>query len=189
MSMTTKLSITARYLLTYIRYKTNNNRPFFANNDTIAKAIGCTTASTKVIINKLIREGYITKTTDDKKRRNLSLSGKDFVPLDGVYMNNVEKSLLKQDVKNQENWANYLQQENESYQARIKTLEDELANLRRQIIDFQTKEVCPKPKEPITPQPKFTPNNPTPNGENPNIVIAEILKKIKGEQNEYEFNE
>lgn len=187
--MTTKLSITARYLLTYIRYKTNNNRPFFASNDTIAKAIGCTTASTKVIINKLIREGYITKTTDDKKRRNLSLSGKDFVPLNGVYMNNVEKSLLKQDAKNQENWANYLQQENESYQARIKTLEDELTNLRQQIIEFQPQKVCPKPEEPIALQSEFTPNNPTTSGENPNIVIAEILKKIKGEQNEYEFNE
>lgn len=64
--MTTKLSLTARYLLTYIRFKTNNNRPFFAGNDTIAKVIGCTEASTKVIINTLIREGYIIKTIDDK---------------------------------------------------------------------------------------------------------------------------
>lgn len=46
--MTTKLSLTARYLLTYIRFKTNNNRPFFAGNDTIAKVIGCTESSTKV---------------------------------------------------------------------------------------------------------------------------------------------
>lgn len=153
--MTTKLSLTARYLLTYIRFKTNNNRPFFANNATIAKVIGCTEASTKVIINTLIREGYIIKTIDDKKRRNLSLSGKEFQPLDGVYMNNVEKHILKQDAQNQEDWAKYQQKENEAYKARIKTLEADITRLNQQIFELQNQETAKPVLQKPTPQPEY----------------------------------
>lgn len=173
--MTTKLSLTARYLLTYIRFKTNNNHQFFANNATIAKVIGCTETSTKVIVNKLIREGYIIKSIDDKGRRNLSLSGKEFQPLDGVYMNNVEKSLLKQDAKNQEDWAHYLQKENKSYKARVKTLEDEITRLNQQIFDLQsretTKSILPKP----TPQAEYIT---TPDDETISPVISNIMKRF-----------
>lgn len=173
--MTTKLSLTARYLLTYIRFKTNNNRPFFANNATIAKVIGCTEASTKVIINNLVREGYIIKTTDDKKHRNLSLSGKEFQPLDGVYMNNVEKHILKQDAKNQEDWAAYCQKENEAYKARIKTLEGEIARLNQEIFDLQCKETAkPILQKPIT----QSENHPTPDNEDSSSVITNIMKRF-----------
>lgn len=54
-----KLSITQRYLLTYIKFRTNNNHQFYAQNKAISEVIGCTVDSTKVIINKLIREGYL----------------------------------------------------------------------------------------------------------------------------------
>lgn len=176
--MTTKLSLTARYLLTYIRFKTNNNRPFFANNATIAKVIGCTEASTKVIINNLVREGYIIKTTDDKKRRNLSLSGKDFQPLDGVYMNNVEKHILKQDAKNQEDWAHYLQKENDAYKARIKTLEDEITRLNKQIFELQSKETAKPILQKPTTQSEYTPNISSTDDETISPVISNIMKRF-----------
>ena len=176
--MTTKLSLTARYLLTYIRFKTNNKRSFFAGNATIAKVIGCTESSTKVILNTLIREGYITKTIDDKKRRNLSLSGKEFQPLDGVYMNNVEKHILKQESKNQEDWANYLQKENDACKARIKTLEAEITRLNQQIFELQSKETTKPVFQKTTPQPEYPPSV-TQNDDNGiSPVIANIMKKF-----------
>lgn len=44
-----KLSITQRYLLTYIKFRTNNNHQFYAQNKAISEVIGCTVDSTKVI--------------------------------------------------------------------------------------------------------------------------------------------
>lgn len=176
--MTTKLSLTARYLLTYIRFKTNNNHQFFANNATIAKVIGCTEASTKVIVNKLIREGYIIKSIDDKGRRNLSLSGKEFQPLDGVYMNNVEKSLLKQDAKNQEDWAHYLQKENEAYKARIKTLEDEITRLNQQIFELQSRETTKPILQKTITQSEYIPSISQTDDETISPVITNIMKRF-----------
>ena len=92
---TAHLSIVERYLLTFIKYKTNNHHTFFMNNESIAQQICCKTSSTKVLINKLIREGYILKMEGKNGRRELALSGKYYVPLDGVDMSNQEKSLLK----------------------------------------------------------------------------------------------
>ena len=56
-----KLTITERLILTYIGYKTNRNFKFFMTNETLAKAICCKTSSTKVMVNKLVREGYLIK--------------------------------------------------------------------------------------------------------------------------------
>ena len=176
--MTTKLSLTARYLLTYIRFKTNNNHHFFASNETIAKVIGCTEASTKVIINTLIRDGYIIKTIDDKKRRNLSLSGKEFQPLDGVYMNNVEKHILKQDAQNQEDWAKYLQKENEAYKVRIKSLEDEITRLNQQIFELQNRETTNPVLQKPTPQLEYIPSVSQDSDGTIGPVIANIMKKF-----------
>ena len=133
MNEATKLSLTQRYLLTYIKFRTNNNRQFYAQNKAISEVIGCTESSTKVIINKLIREGYITKNTDNKGRRVLSLSGKEFMPLDGVNMGNIGKNMLKQDVADQERWANYYQQENKNLTAKLKEVESNLVQAYEQI--------------------------------------------------------
>lgn len=74
--------------------KANNHHTFFMNNESIAQQIGCKTSSTKVLINKLIREGYILKMEGKNGRRELALSGKYYVPLDGVDMSNQEKRLF-----------------------------------------------------------------------------------------------
>ena len=125
-----KLTITERLILTYIGYKTNRNFKFFMNNETLAKAICCKTSSTKVMVNKLVREGYLIKTYDDKGRRELSLSGREFMPLDGVNMSNIEKNTLKHDAQDQEQWANYYKKELNEAQNRIKSLENERYNYK-----------------------------------------------------------
>ena len=125
-----ELSITERLLLTYIGYKTNHNFKFFMNNETLAKAICCKTSSTKVMVNKLVREGYLIKSCDDKGRRQLSLSGREFMPLDGVNMGNIEKNTLKHDAQDQEQWANYYKNELNEAQIRIKSLENERDNYK-----------------------------------------------------------
>lgn len=71
-----ELSITKRLLLDFIKYKTNNNHTFFMGNDKIAAALGLTVNSAKVMVNELIREGYLLKSTDIHGRRVLNLSGK-----------------------------------------------------------------------------------------------------------------
>ena len=120
-----ELSITERLLLTYIGYKTNKNFKFFMTNETLAKVICCKTSTTKVMVNKLVREGYLIKSCDDKGRRQLSLSGREFTPLDGVNMSNIEKNMLKHDAQDQEQWANYYKNELNEAQIRIKSLENE----------------------------------------------------------------
>ena len=125
-----ELSITERLLLTYIGYKTNKNFKFFMNNETLAKAICCKTSSTKVMVNKLVREGYLIKSCDDKGRRQLSLSGREFMPLDGVNMSNIEKNMLKHDASDQEQWASYYKRELDEAQNRIKLLENERDNYK-----------------------------------------------------------
>ena len=59
-----ELSITKRLLLDFIKYKTNNNHTFFMGNDKIAAALGLTVTSAKVMVNELIREGYLLKSTE-----------------------------------------------------------------------------------------------------------------------------
>ena len=89
------------------------------NNETLAQIICCTIPSTRVLGNKLVREGYLIKNCDDKGRRQLSLSGREFTPLDGVNMGNIEKNMLKHDAQDQEQWANYYKNELNEAQNRI----------------------------------------------------------------------
>lgn len=131
------LTIHERFILTHIQYRTNNNHKFYAGNESIAEIIGCQISSTKVMVNKLIRLGYLIKTYDTKGRRNLSLSGKDFIPLHGVLMNNIDKNLLKQDAQNQEQWAEYSKLELSTAQSMIKKLEDDLLQARFEIQRLQ----------------------------------------------------
>ena len=100
-------------------------------NEELEEAICCKTLSTKVMVNKLVREGYLIKFCDDNKgRRQLSLSGREFTPLDGVNMGNIEKNMLKHDAQDQEQWANYYKNELNEAQIRIKSLENERDNYK-----------------------------------------------------------
>ena len=125
-----ELSITERYILTYIGYKTNNGFKFFMNNETLAQIICCTIPSTKVLVNKLVREGYLIKTCDDRGRRQLSLSERKFMPLDGVNMSNIDKTYLLQELSNYQRDADYYKNELKEAQIRIKMLENERDNYK-----------------------------------------------------------
>ena len=125
-----ELSITERYILTYIGYKTNNGFKFFMNNETLAQIICCTIPSTKVLVNKLVRDGYLIKTCDDRGRRQLSLSERKFMPLDGVNMSNIDKTYLLQELSNYQRDADYYKSELKEAQIRIKSLENERDNYK-----------------------------------------------------------
>ena len=201
-----KLSITQRYLLTYIKFRTNNNHQFYAQNKAISEVIGCTVDSTKVIINKLIREGYITKITDDKGRRVLSLSGKEFPPLDGVNMGNISKSLLKQDIAEQEQWANYYQKENKELKAsleemhanfkqamaQIKYLENIISKQNEALKQLKQSENETQPIKVFAQEEKAdSRSEPIPHAEEQTEDVENIIKNmiykldIKGQRNEY----
>ena len=129
-----ELSITERFILTFIGYKTKGNFKFFMNNEKLAEVICCTTSSTKVMVNKLIREGYLIKSCDDKGRRQLSLSERKFIPLDGINMSNVEKTLILHELVEAQNDANYYKQQYLLEKARADRLSEELTNLKFQMI-------------------------------------------------------
>lgn len=134
-----ELSITERLIIELIQYRTSNPKhpTFYGDNESIAQQIGCKTSSTKVLINKLIREGYILKMEGQNGRRELALSGKYYVPLDGVDMSNQEKSLLKQDIKNFERMGKQYKQDLSALKQQIAdiTLErDELDKALQKII-------------------------------------------------------
>ncbi len=76
-----ELSITKRLLLDYIKFKKDNNHPFFGSNECIGSALDLTPATAKVMVNELIRQGYLYKEIDRNNRRILSLTGKEYKPL------------------------------------------------------------------------------------------------------------
>lgn len=134
-----KLSITQRTILQYIKYRCNNNHLFFEGNETIAEHIGTTIGSTKNILNKLIKDEYLVKKDDGIHKRVLSLSGKAYQEINWVNFNDVDKRILKKkldettkEYNRYSDWINELQVENGKLQNEIKRLEQENAELRHQ---------------------------------------------------------
>lgn len=120
-----ELSITKRLLLDFIKYKTNNNHTFFMGNDKIAAALGLTVNSAKVMVNELIREGYLIKSTDIHGRRVLNLSGKSYLTISCVDLSNIDKRILAQEVLNYQRDAEYYKQQYELEKARADRLVEE----------------------------------------------------------------
>ncbi len=125
-----ELSITKRLLLDFIKYKTNNNHTFFMGNDKIAAALGLTVNSAKVMVNELIREGYLLKSTDIHGRRVLNLSSKPYLTISCVDLSNIDKRILAQEVLNYQRDAEYYKQQYELEKARADRLAEELTQLR-----------------------------------------------------------
>ena len=124
------LSITKRLLLDFIKYKTNNNHTFFMGNDKIAAALGLTVNSAKVMVNELIREGYLLKSTDIHGRRVLSLSGKPYLTISCVDLSNIDKRILAQEVLNYQRDAEYYKQQYELEKVRADRLAEDLTGLK-----------------------------------------------------------
>lgn len=125
-----ELSITKRLLLDFIKYKTNNNHTFFMGNDKIAAALGLTVNSAKVMVNELIREGYLLKSTDIHGRRVLNLSGKTYLTISCVDLSNIDKRILAQEVLNYQRDAEYYKQQYELERARADRLAEEITQVK-----------------------------------------------------------
>ena len=118
------LSITERLLLDFVKYKTNNNHKFFMG------ALGLTVNSAKVMINSLIREGYLIKSMDTHGRRILELSDKPYLTIACVDLSNVDKRIILQEALNFQRDAEYYQKQYESEKARADRLLAELTQLK-----------------------------------------------------------
>lgn len=125
-----ELSITKRLLLDFIKYKTNNNHTFFMGNDKIATALGLTVNSAKVMVNELIREGYLLKSTDIHGRRVLNLSGKTYLTISCVDLSNIDKRTLAQEVLNYQRDAEYYKRQYELEKVRADRLAEDLTGLK-----------------------------------------------------------
>ena len=125
-----ELSISKRLLLDFIKYKTNNNHTFFMGNDKIAAALGLTVNSAKVMVNELIREGYLLKSTDIHGRRVLNLSGKLYLTISCVDLSNIDKRILAQEVLNYQRDAEYYKQQYELEKARADRLMEEVGKMK-----------------------------------------------------------
>lgn len=124
------LSITERLLLDFIKYKTNNNHKFFMGNDKIAMALGLTVNSAKVMINGLIREGYLIKSMDTHGRRMLELSDKPYLTIACVDLSNVDKRIILQEALNFQRDAEYYQKQYEFEKARADRFLAELTQIK-----------------------------------------------------------
>lgn len=131
------LSILERYILTYIKFRSNNAHIYYGSNEDIAKHAQCKLASAKTKVNQLIRQGYLDKGQDEYGRRTLTPTTKYYIPLDGVNMSNKSKSLMKQDIQNFERMEKQYKQDLSSLKQQIAdiTLErDELDKALHKII-------------------------------------------------------
>ncbi len=131
-----ELSLTQRLLIDYVKFKTNNNHKFFAKNDKIAQALDLTEASAKVMINTLIRKGYLIKQVDEHGRRYLSYSGKEYKPL-FENMQDVDKKVLKQEMEYHKNW--HIEYEKQLARANRDNeyFQDELMKVRKRVWDLE----------------------------------------------------
>ena len=101
-------------------------------NDKIASALGLTVNSAKVMVNELIRDGYLLKSTDIHGRRVLKLSGKPYLIISCVDLSNIDKRILAQEVLNYQRDAEYYKQQYELEKARADRLVEEISLLKLQ---------------------------------------------------------
>ena len=145
------LSPSERMILDYIKYRTHNNVRFFGSNEHIATYIGIKRASAKVLVNGLVKKGYLARTDDGVHQRTLALTGKEYLPMTGCNMSDLDKGGLKKERDTYKDeyerltkWVNELQAENNLLKQKCATLEQNFNNLNEQleqefIPDYQAK--------------------------------------------------
>lgn len=99
-------------------------------NDKIAMALGLTVNSAKVLVNELIRERYLIKSTDTHGRRVLNLSGIPYLPISCVDLSNIDKKIIAQEALNYQRDAEYYKQQYEQEKSRADRLAEEITKLR-----------------------------------------------------------
>ena len=115
------LSVTQRLFLDYVKFKTHNNIPFFMGNEKIADALDLTVNTAKIMVNNLVRGGYINKEKDKNGRRVLSLTLKEYKPL-FEDLRNIDKKLLKSERDYYKNDAEYYEQQYKQEEAHCEQL-------------------------------------------------------------------
>lgn len=99
-------------------------------NDKIAAALGLTVNSAKVMVNELIRDGYLLKSTDIHGRRVLNFSGKPYLAISCVDLSNIDKRILAQEVLNYQRDAEYYKHQYELEKARADRLAEEIGRMK-----------------------------------------------------------
>ena len=140
------ISVSERLILDYITFRTRSGYPFFEKNSTIAPNVGLTEGTTKELINRLVRKGYLFKCKDERNRRQLLLTElkhpQTYTNLQEITKENLKTELdyqkkelekNEQKLKEKDNIIDVWQQRHADAQNKIKKLTQQVAELQRQL--------------------------------------------------------
>jgi DNA-binding MarR family transcriptional regulator len=145
-----EISVSERLILDYIGFRTKSGFPFFEKNSTIAPNVGLTEGTTKELINRLVRKGYLFRCKDERNRRQLLLTELKH-PQTYTNFQDISKASLKEELdyrnkelKDTEKQLNDKDEainvwRNNCYKAekKVEILEQQVAELQRQLNALQ----------------------------------------------------
>ena len=140
-----ELSVSERLILDYITFRTRSGFPFFEKNNTIALNVGLTEGTTKELINRLVRKGYLFRCKDERNRRQLLLTEMTHTQ---TYTNFAEltKANLQEELdhqrqynKNMERDVKMAQDSVDIWRNRYHNAQNRITELEQQIAELQSK--------------------------------------------------
>lgn len=145
-----EISVSERLILDYIGFRTKSGFPFFEKNSTIAPNVGLTEGTTKELINRLVRKGYLFRCKDERNRRQLLLTELKH-PQTYTNFQDISKASLKEELayKNKELKQTEQQLNDKDYainvwrdrcnnaEKKVERLEQQVAELQRQLSTLQ----------------------------------------------------
>lgn len=145
-----EISVSERLILDYIGFRTKSGFPFFEKNSTIAPNVGLTEGTTKELINRLVRKGYLFRCKDERNRRQLLLTELKH-PQTYTNFQDISKASLKEELayKNKELKQTEQQLNDKDYainvwrdrcnnaEKKVERLEQQVAKLQRQLSTLQ----------------------------------------------------
>ena len=122
-------------IIQFIIFRTKSRQTFFGSNKYIANELQLKENSVKVMINQLIKDGYLVKDIRGKQR-HLFYTGK---PVPRCYENfaNLDKHILAQDVDNYKRDAEYYQKEYNIEHAHCEKVLSDNTSLQNQVYKLQ----------------------------------------------------
>lgn len=130
-----KITRAKRDIIQFIIFRTKSRPTFFGSNKNIANELQLKENSVKVMINQLIRDGYLVKEMRGKQR-HLLYTGK---PVPRCYENfaNTDKHILAQDIDNYKRDAEYYQKEYNIEHAHCEKVLSDNTSLQNQVYKLQ----------------------------------------------------
>lgn len=166
-----EISVSERLILDYIGFRTKSGFPFFEKNSTIAPNVGLTEGTTKELINRLVRKGYLFRCKDERNRRQLLLTElkhpQTYTNFQDISKANLIEELnhQRQDNKNMERDMKISQDAVDTWRSRyyaeerkVKKLEQQVAELQRQLNALQSTQT-PQTDNTTTIQEEYSNNN------------------------------